>query len=443
MFTNLQYKNSNLIVKYSDRKKVIPQSYFGGIFNSKNNYVKDKRYFIEARTTKKVRENDSIKLRAYYDYYRYLDLIEYNSWYLTAGYPFFHDLGENNFYGSEIQYENNFFENDNIIIGFEFQKHKTEQASWEHTFKGYSGDVDLADGSGTTTVQYPLDKQDFNIWNLYLQNYYYPTKNVDLLLGLRYTKNSLYKGELSPRAGIIYRVTEKLTSKLLYSTGFRAPTIYERFFDDFTSLTGNDKLGPETIKNYEFIVEYMLPFNIRKVISLYYSEVKDIIKQELINYPNYNYAGDNTAAQFQNTSKIKIKGIEISLERNTFEKLNGFFNVCYNKTEDKITNTELVNSPKWIGSFGLDYKLSKILTIAMENNYVGKRKDTNGTELKSYLISDIIFTANNLIDKFDLTFKVNNLFDKEERHIVSDDYSPITSISQPGRNLYLKIDYKF
>jgi outer membrane receptor protein involved in Fe transport len=80
-----------------------------------------------------------------------------------------------------------------------------------------------------------------------------------LLLGARYTRNELFAGNLSLRGTVVYKVAARQSVKLVAGQSFRAPTLFELYFQTpfaTESIQGNPDLEPETSDSLE--VSYQL-----------------------------------------------------------------------------------------------------------------------------------------------------------------------------------------
>ena len=71
----------------------------------------------------------------------------------------------------------------------------------------------------------------------YLQDEYRISDNLLLNFGIRVDHHHLIKNiQINPRVGLIWNISPILIGKLLYSSAFRAPNIYER---DYILLNAN------------------------------------------------------------------------------------------------------------------------------------------------------------------------------------------------------------
>ena len=92
-------------------------------------------------------------------------------------------------------------------------------------------------------------------------------------VGVRYDHYESFGGTTNPRLALIYNPFRDTTLKLLYGTAFRAPNVYERFFQGLGFKTNPD-LQPETITTYELILEQYLGAHLRGTASAFYYDLR-------------------------------------------------------------------------------------------------------------------------------------------------------------------------
>jgi outer membrane receptor for ferrienterochelin and colicins len=445
LFLDLSYKDFNVLSKISDRNKGIPSGYYGSVFNTDKNRMEERFNFLELKYQKPFSSKHKFMGRVYYDDYYFADWILYN--YFSdpeAGYenppylpgPVWMDKGTDKFWGTELQLDLHPTSNQRLILGGEFQDHRVEQ---------HSGETDKSEKTiEDDVVPQKVRSLGENISNLYAQNEYKPIKQVNLILGLHYHKSTLYAGRITPKLGLIVSPKERTVLKVLYSQGFRAPTIDERTFDDATYFIGNDKLVPEEVKSYEFVFEKYMPWA-RIVTSFYLNEAKKIISQEAIDSSDSDHPGGNYEAevfQYQNVDKLEAKGVEFSIERSLNERWGGFFNFSYCLTKDKLTGLRLINSPKFLSNLGLNYQwIENRFSTALELQYVDRREAYDGQIARSYLCTNFSLTIKKIAGLFDLSLFMKNLFDVEMYDPIFEDYYPVVLMKQDGRILSIRASF--
>lgn len=445
LFLDLRFRNWSLLSKLSDRGKGVPSGYYGSVFNTDKNRIVERFNLLELKYQKPFYDKHKFMGRVYYDDYYYADWILYdyfsdpemeyeNPPYLPG--PVWMDKGTDKFWGTELQFDFHFASNQNLILGGEFQDHKVEQ---------HSGETDKSEKRiENDVIPQKYRSSEESIFNLYAQNEYRPIKELNLVLGLHHNKNTLCRGRVTPKLGILFSPKEKTTFKLLYSEGFRAPTIYERNFDDATYFIGNNKLVPEVVKSYEFVFEKYMPWA-RIVTSLYVNEATKIMTQESVDsldpaYPGGSY--EEEVFQYRNKEKLEAKGVEFSIERSLNERWGGFFNLSYSLTKDTQTGLRLIDSPEILSNLSMNYQwIKNRFSNALELQYVDKREAYDGQIAGSYLCTNLSFVLKKMTGLFDLSFFIRNLFDVKIYDPIFEDYYPVVLMKQDGRTFSIKASF--
>jgi len=447
LFIDLCFRDWSLLSKLSNRNKGIPSGYYGSVFNTDRNKVEEKFNFLELKYTKPFYQKHKFMGRVYYDDYYYANWILYNYFsdpemgyedppYLPG--PIWMDKGTDKFWGTELQFDLHFSSNQRLIVGGEFQDHKVEQHSGETDRSGKKIDSDV--------IVLGARSSDESILNLYAQNEYNPLKELNLILGLHYNKNSHCEGRVTPKLGLIVSPNQKTAFKFLYSKGFRAPTIYERTFNDATYFIGNKKLVPEEVRSYEFVLEKYMTWA-RIVTSFYVNEATKIITQETIDSLDPDYPGDSyeeEVFQYRNKEKIEAKGVEFSIERSLNERWGGFINFSYSLTKDNKTGQRLINSPKILSNLGLNHGWIKDrFSTAIELRYVDKRKAYDGQIAPSYLNTDLSFASKKIARLLNLSLSIRNLFDVKIYDPIFQDYYPVVLMKHDRRTFSIRASFDF
>lgn len=87
--------------------------------------------------------------------------------------------------------------------------------------------------------------------SVYMQHRYQWTDALQSTLGLRYDYYKTFGDAVSPRAALVFRVSESDTLKLMAGQAFRAPTLDQLYSANNPNPDGNPDLKPETIQTWE------------------------------------------------------------------------------------------------------------------------------------------------------------------------------------------------
>ncbi|MDD5022444.1 MAG: TonB-dependent receptor, partial [Endomicrobiaceae bacterium] len=132
---------------------------------------------------------------------------------------------------------------------------------------------------------------DISVFALDKHNF---TDKLSGVAGARYSNDEISGNVFVPRAGIEYQINEVISTKALYSKGFRAPYLNELYLVP----SRNKDLKAEEVNNYEIGLSaksYDFNFDITAFIM------------------NGDNIIENNGGQLQNTGKYEFKGCELGM----------------------------------------------------------------------------------------------------------------------------------
>lgn len=212
---------------------------------------------------------------------------------------------------------------------------------------------------------------------------------------LRVDKAQAYTTRLSSKLGFGYNIDEHLTVKTQLGTGFKAPTLYQRF----SSFGGQQDLKATTTKSAQLGLSYTKNNSNAEVMS-FVNNAENLI--------DYNQA----SSTYFNLGKTKTYGIEMSykLKLETF-KLSS--SLTWMKARDSLTGADLERRARWFSTNILEYKYSNDIELRFTHQATSKRYDQG--KLPYYDLYDVGVTYQ-MKDKF-IDFDVQNLFDRDYENI--------------------------
>ncbi len=92
-------------------------------------------------------------------------------------------------------------------------------------------------------------KKEFNSFYIYSQKEWLPLSNLNVTIGARLDKHSLYKTQFNPKLAVAYKPSSKLTVTASVGTGFKAPDFRQQFLFFTNSLVGYTLLGANELNN--------------------------------------------------------------------------------------------------------------------------------------------------------------------------------------------------
>ena len=168
-------------------------------------------------------------------------------------------------------------------------------------------------------VSGPLGKHDIYTLSLYLQDEIRVYPNVILTLGARldhYRTDDigLEETELSPKAGMVWHITESTTLRGSSGKGFRAPSISERFPDMFAAglkVIPNLNLQPETAWSHEIGLNTPLSSFLSLDLAAFRNDYWDLIEPQ---------PDSTNTVQFINVTRARISGLETVIRFSFFQR---------------------------------------------------------------------------------------------------------------------------
>ncbi len=306
-------------------------------------------------------------------------------------------------------------------------------------------------------------------WGTFIQAEYTPITPLTLYLGGRYdhwwaTDTSYYTssdgtssaediddGQFSPKASILYRLTDSGVLRASYGKSFTAPTLYQRmgtydYIDSDGSTTvglGNPDLDPYTNTSWEIGTEWQFLNKQMRVKATYFENDFDGIISKV---ERYSASRDQYVRTYFNVAEAEVDGIELALEANLPWNFKGGMHYTHNWSEYHDPDNELGKdgwmvdeTPENLFNFWLGY-FSRFWDATVNLRYSDIVYDDQKNPYSSDVFKD--YTDSFLVDaqvtfrpvkKMSLTLSVDNLFDEEYYEYYE----------QPGRTILGSISLSF
>ncbi|MCC7264360.1 MAG: TonB-dependent receptor [Candidatus Latescibacteria bacterium] len=344
---------------HSSREKGIPTGAFGIAFGDPRAQTLDEQSFIDLKGERQLPHHQSLRLRGYFDHYRYRGTYPYDE---EDYHTLLFDANDGQWLGGEAQFTWDLRSDNRMVAGVEYQKHL--QARY-HT---WDLETDFFDGD------YP-----FTVFSFYLEDEYQVSRDLSLTLGWRRDRYAGAKSSASPRGALIYKPRPSSTFKLLYGEAYRAPNMYELHYESPGDAKGNPSLGPEEIRTGEVVWEQRLTQRLWGLVSLYDYQMRALLEQRL--------DPADSLRQFHNTDKVQARGAELECRGTLWAGATGYASYVLQRAEDKATATELTNSPGQSAKVGVAGPLAGLLHTAVEVQYEAGRRTLTGSRTDPYLLT--------------------------------------------------------
>ncbi len=189
-----------------------------------------------------------------------------------------------------------------------------------------------------------------------------------LVVGARYTDNEDYGEEITPRASLVYQLSQQQSLKLLYSVGFNSPTFAQKQVISNTGEILEPDLDAEIITSTDLAYTYSSESQ-HLVVTLFYLEAEDlIVRSNVTGFTNQ----DNIVRRY---------GAEINYEVN-FDRIKTIASAGYlDQGNEKIENDESAfYAPSITASLGAYYTLNN-QQLGLSWRHLGKRGDVDAYDL--------------------------------------------------------------
>ncbi|HEX9911917.1 MAG TPA: TonB-dependent receptor [candidate division Zixibacteria bacterium] len=417
-FGQISYKELVGYAKFSSRTKGVPTGSYETTFGDDRTRTIDGRNFVELNLVHPLSSNKKVWGKLSYDNMRYKGYWIYSDdpdYYLNI------DKGVGDWVGIEGNYSWDFGSGNRLTFGGMYQR------QYLKTFLVYY------DQYGSQTYALPEESFYSSFWALYFQQEFKLRHNLNLTLGSHYDDYPLLTGVINPRIAFVYKPFGQSTFKILYGTAFRAPSIYEKYYTDEMTMVGNDKLDPEKVETIEGIWEQWLGNKAFTRISFYHNSITDLITQ---------VSNADGMLQYQNSSAIISKGLELALNWKLTNRWEGFFNFVLEESKEKNTGEKLINVPTKMGNIGVVIPVyGEKFRVSLKENYSDKRKGKReDIEIDQFYITTLSLWSMDMIQNLECSLTIYNLFDQRYYNAAGEEHLQ-DKIEQDGRHLRFKLSY--
>lgn len=423
LFSKLAYRDFTLTGVYASREKGIPTASFGTVFNDPRTRTTDEHGFLDLKYARRFADQTEVTARLSYDRFYYHGHYLYDR--AIPGDPLLpvlnKDLAWGYWWGGEAQFTKTLFDRHKVTAGVEYRNNFRQHQS------NYDADPPF---------QYLDDKRRSAIWALYLQDEVQLLNSLIFTAGVRYDHYDTFGGTTNPRLALICKPLEGTILKFLYGEAFRAPNVFEFFYNDGGQTTkSNPDLKPEKIRTYEMVYEQYLGDHLRSSLSGFYYRINDLISQRV--------DPADGLIQFSNSDTIDSRGVELELEGRWANGLQGRLSYTFQETEDQQTGTHLTNSPRHLAKLNLVVPLVREKVFAgFEEQYASRRTTLAGNGAAAYYVTNLTLFSQNLLPGLELSASLYNLFDTRYGDPGAAEHLQ-DLIEQDGRTFRVKLTYLF
>jgi len=260
----------------------------------------------------------------------------------------------------------------------------------------------------------PLD-YTLNTVGIFAQNNLKLTKKLVIESGLRIDYNNQNDAFVLPRLSVLYRFTDKLTSRIGGGFGYKAPTLFSeeaetRSFRNIQPLNlGNAKaersIGGNFDVNYKTALSDISDISINQLF--FYTALTDPLVLSTTPFPNGNYEFNNamgnlTSKGFETNMKVSVDNFSLYLGY-TYIVATREYNAP--STFNPLTAKHRINT-------NLLYEYNEKLRLAFEAFYIGKQYLSSGELTRDYWVMGV--SAERKFEHFSLFVNAENFLDSRQ-----------------------------
>ena len=348
---------------YNWRRKAVPTAAFDTVFGTPGTQTADRRGFLEAQVGHTFANGLGIDARAAFDAERYRGDWQYRG--AGPGY----DSSFENWGTGELRFRLPATGGHRLFLGGEiqdrFRVHVRSVTPGKQTFDNGAGNPGAVPDGEVIYSAYAGDD-----WRIS------PRLLLDAAVRIDDYADS-FGAVVNPRIALIAQPYAAGTTKLLFGRAFRAPGIYERFFNDGgASQIAAQDLRPERVTTFEVEHSHQLNDEVSLLVAGYLSRIEKLIRAA----PAGTLADGTVLSQFQNREGF-VHGAGAEAEVRWTAGPGVLFSAWYAWSlvrDDTGTGlfqgAAIPNSPQHTGAVRLLYPLvPQVLSVSTEAVYGGPR----------------------------------------------------------------------
>ena len=414
-----------LQANYNLREKRIPTGAYGTLLADPRARSDDRRAFVEARWEPSLTESLSLQTRAALDHYAFTGRYPYDAPPVDIG--VLRDRWTGTWASGEARLRAAPMDGLTLTGGGELRTELEAQLS-------------SADAVGVN-----LDEGDarFQVYSAYGVVELEPWSALTISLGGRYDHFSTFGGTLSPRLALIGRPFASGVAKLIAGQAFRAPSPYERLYQDggATQIAAKE-LEPETVRTLEFEYAHALLADLRLIGSAFLNQIDGLVDLATVE-PESASAG--SVLQYQNLDDVtRTVGAELELRRDwrRGQMLSASWAWQRTRVGALSDGAAISNSPEHLVSLRAAVPLGRSgTTLAQRLRLESARRTATGETSAWVPLWDATLTGDVPTVQVQWGLGVRNVFDQRWSHPVGTEFEPLDSVPQPGRSLYASLTW--
>ena len=294
----------------------------------------------------------------------------------------------------------------------------------------------LRDVSNSPGLVY-IQKHERQIYYVYLQDEWFFAPDWELTAGVRYDDFSDFGSTVNPRLALVWQISQRLTSKLLYGRAFRAPSFAELYNINNPVALGNSQLAPEIINTFELAFNYEASHTLRTNLNLFYYKMKGILRFT----PDPLPATSTTA---QNSGSRTGHGLEWEGNWAVTQDLELKANFALQRSIDDSTDGDVGYAPRRQAYLRADLLLAPTWHLNTQvNRVMGRHRPVGDSRanIRDYSTVDLTLRRVRVAGNWSIAAALRNLFDADAREPSPSPGVIPNDLPLPGRSFYLELRY--
>ena len=419
IYARVSNANFTLTGLFASREKGIPTGAYQTVFNDPATRTTDDRGYLNLGYRRAYSDSLEVSAQLFYDHYRYDGI------YLTDNTPAANSTNLDTALGTSLGADTvvtfSPLPENKLSLGLEF-RHNIDQNQKNVTVGSLGSNLD--------------DHRGSNNWGGFIQDEYHILKPLRINAGIRYDSYDSFSA-VNPRAALVYSPVETTALKLLYGQAFRAPNIYERYYQDGTTAIANPELKPEKIRTVDAIWEQYFLDNYRSSFGGFFYRVTDLISQT---------TDADGMLVFRNIDKAEAVGIAASFEGFWQSGLKGRLSYNWQQATDQSSGAQLSNSPRHLAKANMSIPLiSKQLFVSPELQYSSPRISLDRSRTNDPILANLtIFCRDIGFKGVEASASIYNLFNVLVQDVAGEEHGPtLQTIRQDDMSFRFKLSYRF
>lgn len=261
---------------------------------------------------------------------------------------------------AEMQWDRPAGENHLLSFGAKHQRETLSQSKIKGTSGGYTQESELSSNNPERTGN-----------ELFVQDSWQPAAGWELLPGIRWQEDSDFGSHGVPALNVLFsplRGEERLSFRAGLGSGYRVPTLKERFYVLNQSqhgyrVIGNEDLKPETSVSLQLGAEFQKASGLNLSVSFYRNEIENLIDSQY-DATLTQQTGMNTY-NYQNIAKARTQGAELGFDTPVGQAWHLSAGYTYLDAVDRNTGKELTERPEHQAKGSLQLRIGQLSMMVL------------------------------------------------------------------------------